>query len=264
MRLFTILRFALRDLRGGLGGLRVLIACVALGVFAIVAVNTLAGSLQRAISEEGRMLLGGDVSFSRMSRDLQPDEQKYLENLGSVSTIVTLRAMARDTSGEAALVEVKAVPEDWPRLGTVALSPEQSVADALGKRDGVDGAAVEQALLDRLAIKVGDRISIGDAQFVIRAVLVSEPDRLAFGVGFGSHVLVSRAALAVSGLTGQDSLVRFTSRVALAARRGGRARPAKGASTIRSPNFRMRRGRRARATTCPPISPRASNASPNI
>ena len=204
MRLLTILRFALRDLRGGLGGLRVLIACVALGVFAIVAVNTLAGSLQRAISEEGRMLLGGDVSFSRMSRDLQPDERSYLEGVGTVSTIVTLRAMARDTTGEAALVEVKAVPEDWPRLGTVALSPDQSGRRRAGQAGWRRQAAVERALLDRLAIKVGDRISIGDAQFVIRAVLVSEPDRLAFGVGFGSHVLVSRAALATSGLTGQD------------------------------------------------------------
>ena len=189
---------------------------MALGVFAIVGVNTLAASLQRALGAEGRMLLGGDVSFSRMNWDLEPDERSYLSGRGEVLTVATLRAMARATGGEAALVEVKGVPADWPKLGAVQLSPDQPIADALSKKDGVDGAAVEQALLDRLAIKVGDRLSIGDAQFVIRAVLISEPDRLALGVGFGPRVLVSRTALEASGLAGQDALVRYTSRVALA------------------------------------------------
>jgi hypothetical protein len=38
--------------------------------------------------------------------------------------------------------------------------------------------AVEQALLDRLHLKLGDTFLIGEAKFIARAVLVSEPDRL--------------------------------------------------------------------------------------
>ena len=190
MRIFTILRFALRDLRGGLGGLRVLIACVALGVFAIVGVNTLAASLQRALGAEGRMLLGGDVSFSRMNRDLEPDEQSYLASRGEVSTVATLRAMARDAAGEAALVEVKAVPDGWPTLGGGdAQSGRSRSARPWPKWMASTARRWSRPCSTGSPSKLGDRISIGDAQFAIRAVLLSEPDRLAFGVGFGPRVL---------------------------------------------------------------------------
>ena len=40
-----ILRFALRDLRGGLAGLRIFLVCIALGVTAIVGVESLAHAL---------------------------------------------------------------------------------------------------------------------------------------------------------------------------------------------------------------------------
>ena len=58
-----------------------------------------------------------------------------------------------------------------------------SLDDALGERDGVFGAAVEEALLARLNLKLGDVIRIGEANFALRTVLVSEPDRLATGRG---------------------------------------------------------------------------------
>ncbi len=216
MTLPTLLRFAARDLRGGLAGLRVLVACIALGVFAIAGVNALAGALTRTLASEGRTLLGGDVSFSRMNRAPNPDERAYFAAHGALTTVATLRAMARDQAGEAALVEVKAVPEGWPKLGAAELAPPLPVADALAKKEGQDGAAVEQALLDRLGAKLGDTITLGDAPFVIRAVLVSEPDRLALGVGFGPRVLIGSAALAASALSGDDALVRYTTRLALA------------------------------------------------
>ena len=63
------------------------------------------------------------------------------------------------------------------------------LADAVAERDGVFGAAVDLALLTRLDLKVGDRITVGNAPIEIRAVLRSEPDKLAGGIGFGPRLL---------------------------------------------------------------------------
>ena len=63
-------RFALRELRGGVRGFYIFLACIALGVAAIAGVNSVARSITHGISNEGHALLGGDASFSVLQRDL--------------------------------------------------------------------------------------------------------------------------------------------------------------------------------------------------
>jgi putative ABC transport system permease protein len=211
----ALLRFALRDLRGGLAGLRIVILCVALGVAAIVGVNSLARSLEAGLGRDGRTILGGDASFSLMHRELAPDERAYLSAHGAISTVATLRAMARNAGGDATLVEAKAVGATWPDLGAATFDPAMTPAEALAPDGDAFGAAVEPALLERLDLTVGDRFDIGAAHFVVRARIVAEPDRLATGVGFGPRVLMSEAALRASGLIQPGALIRWTTRVRL-------------------------------------------------
>jgi putative ABC transport system permease protein len=211
----ALLRFALRDLRGGLAGLRVVILCVALGVAAIVGVNSLARSLEAGLGRDGRTILGGDASFSLMHRELAPDERSYLASYGAVSTVATLRAMARNAGGDATLVEAKAVGQTWPDLGAATFDPAMTPAQALAPDGDVFGAAVEPTLMDRLGLAIGDRFDIGAARFVVRARIVAEPDRLATGIGFGPRVLMSDDALRASGLIQPGALIRWTTRVRL-------------------------------------------------
>ena len=167
------------------------------------------------MGREGRVILGGDASFSLIHRRLSADEQRFLEAHGSLSTVATVRGMARAASGDAALIEIKAVEPAWPRIGQAVFAPPMSLEDALGERDGVFGAAVEEALLARLNLKLGDVIRIGEASFALRTVLVSEPDRLATGVGLGPRALISQAGLDATKLVQPGSLVRWTTRVAM-------------------------------------------------
>src|SRR5664280_1824274 len=102
------LRFALRELRGGLHGFYVFIACIALGVMAIAGVGSVAASLSEGLAREGRTLLGGDVAFS-IQREARPDEVAFLRSRGQLTVAATLRAMARTGDGRLALVELKAV-----------------------------------------------------------------------------------------------------------------------------------------------------------
>jgi putative ABC transport system permease protein len=209
------LRYALRELRGGLRGFYVFIACIALGVMAIAGVGSVAASLGEGLAREGRTLLGGDVAFSLIQREAKPDEVAFLRSRGEVSIAATLRAMARAGDGRLALVELKAVDGNYPMLGEVTLNPKIALPDLLAERDGAFGAAVDSTLLARFDLKLGDRVSVGSASFQIRSVVETEPDKLAGGVGLGPRFLVSEAGLRATELLQPGSLVRWIYRLRL-------------------------------------------------
>src|SRR4051794_26684321 len=141
------LRYALRELRGGLRGFYVFIACIALGVMAIAGVGSVAASLGEGLAREGRALLGGDAAFSLIQREAKPDELAFLSSRGQVSVAATLRGMARAQDGQLALVELKAVDASYPMVGELTLDPKMPVADLLSERDGAFGAGADATLL---------------------------------------------------------------------------------------------------------------------
>ena len=194
------LRYALRELRSGLRGFYVFIACIALGVMAIAGVGSVAASLSEGLTREGRTLLGGDVAFSLIQREAKPEEVAFLRSRGQLSVAAALRVMARSGDGKLALVELKAVDGKYPMLGELTLDPKMPVADLFAERDGAFGAAVDSVLLARLDLKLGDRISIGNANYQIRSVVIAEPDKLAGNVGLGPRFLASETSLRATGL----------------------------------------------------------------
>src|ERR1700710_2597345 len=117
------LRYALRELRSGLRGFYVFIACIALGVMAIAGVGSIAASLSDGLTREGRTLLGGDAAFSLIQREARPEEIAFLRSRGEVSVAATLRTMTRSADGKLALVELKAVDGNYPLLGQLTLEP---------------------------------------------------------------------------------------------------------------------------------------------
>ncbi|HZP71446.1 MAG TPA: FtsX-like permease family protein [Pseudolabrys sp.] len=211
------LRFALRELRAGVRGFYVFIACIALGSMAIAGVGSLAASLADGLAREGQVILGGDLAFTLIQREAAPRERAFLEAHGTTSTIATMRAMARTAAGEATLVEMKAVDAAYPLFGRAVLDPAEPLSDVLSRRDGVFGAAADPTLMARLEIKPGARLTIGNTTVEIRAVLTGEPDKLAGGIGFGPRLLVSEDTLRATGLLQPGSLVRWHYRLRLPA-----------------------------------------------
>ena len=211
------LRFALRELRSGLNGFYVFILCIALGSMAIAGVGSVAASLTDGLAREGRVILGGDLAFTLIQREIAPNERAFLQAHGQVSSAATLRAMARVPNGQATLVEMKAVDAAYPLFGQIKLDPSIALVDALAQRDGAFGAVAGPTLMARLEISNGARLTIGNATFEIRATLTNEPDKLAAGIGFGPRLLVSEDALRSTGLLQPGSLVRWQYRLRLPA-----------------------------------------------
>ncbi len=209
--------FALRELRGGIRGFYVLISCIALGVMAIAGVGSFSESLTGGLAREGRTILGGDAAFSLIHREATESERLFLESRGQVSVAATMRAMARASADRMSLVEIKAVDAAYPLVGAAATDPAMPLPDALAERGGVFGAAADPALLARLDLEPGARVTVGAATFEIRGALRNEPDKLAGGIGFGPRLLMSEAGLRATGLVQPGSLVRWHYRVKLPA-----------------------------------------------
>ncbi|MGA8950594.1 MAG: ABC transporter permease, partial [Xanthobacteraceae bacterium] len=83
-------RFIWRDLRGGLRGFGVFIACIALGVMAIAGVGSVAASLNDGIGSAGRVILGGDLAFSLIQREANDAERAFLDSRGTISVAASL------------------------------------------------------------------------------------------------------------------------------------------------------------------------------
>src|SRR4051812_34148020 len=89
-----ILRLARRELRGGLQGFGIFLACIALGVAAISGVSSVARSLTEGLQRQGRVILGSDMAFGLVHREATEAERAFLTERGQVSSITTMRAMA--------------------------------------------------------------------------------------------------------------------------------------------------------------------------
>jgi len=210
-------RLARRELRGGLRGFGVFLACLTIGVAAIAGIGSLAAAVDAGLKGDARTVLGGDVEFHLANRAASPDQRRFLSEAGTLSEVAQMRAMARTEDGaRRSLIELKAVDGAYPLYGAVGLEPALDLTAALAERDGHWGVLVDPALLGRLGLEVGDRLRIGDASFTIRARLVKEPDFAGTIAIFGPHVLIGEGGLTAAGLVQPGVLLAHSYRLRLA------------------------------------------------
>ncbi len=214
------LRFAFRDLRGGLRAFRIFLACLALGVAAVAAVGSVRLAIEQGLRAEGQVILGGDAEITATYRRATEAEAAWMaEASRAVSEVVDFRSMAvatgPDGATERALTQVKGVDGLYPLAGAVTLEPRMPLADALAPRDGRHGLVMEQALADRLGIAPGATVRLGLGEFELRAILGHEPDRASAGFGLGPRSLVSAEGLANTGLIAPGTLYETRYRLSL-------------------------------------------------
>lgn len=210
------LRIALRELRGGLRGFRIFMACLFLGVVAIAGVGSLAKAVLAGLQEQGQALLAGDVEVRLFQRQATAEELAYLNAGGILSRNTRLRGMARAiVSGERTLTEIKAADGLYPLYGDLVLDPPVARDRLLARIDGRWGAAIPGELADRLEAGPGDELRLGNEIFEIRAILVNEPDRSNDGIQWGPTVLIDWEALPATGMVQLGSLIHYHYRLKL-------------------------------------------------
>ena len=203
-------RLALRDLRGGGRGLWLLLLCLFVGTAALAGIGSLSASIQGALADQSRAMLGGDLELRVSQRRATVEEMAAFAQAGPVSETVHSRTMAqRLDGGGPSLVSLKAVADAWPLVGKFT---------ANGRRPHGQEAAISPALADRLDLHVGDSIRIGAAKMRIVGLIGDEPDKLGDGFGFGPTVLVDMAGLDATQVIQPGSLYESRYRLLLPSR----------------------------------------------
>lgn len=219
MRLAAAARIARRELRGGVKGFRVLLACLAIGVASVAAVGSVRTSIEQGMAREGASLLGGDAEIEFTYRFADEAETEWmLAAAETVSEVVEFRSMAAtDADGEAVrgLTQLKAVDGEYPLYGAVELRPPVSLEEALSTRDGFPGAVMHPTLAERLGMVPGDTFSLGTKEFRLSATLEREPDSATAGIGLGPRTIVRSEDLEGTGLITPGSLFSTKYRMVL-------------------------------------------------
>lgn len=213
---------AWRELRSSWRHFVYFLACIALGVGAVVGVSLFSANVERAVLKEARGLLGGDLEI-RLSRPLEGPGAAVLADVAGrgiittrVSELVAMAAPANRPPGgvdATQLVELKAVESRYPLYGVVRVEPDRPLMELLHPapercHDLCHGAVVQEALLIRLGLGLGDAIKIGQATFRIAGVIHTEPDRMANMFSLGPRVVISREGLAAADLIKPGSRMR--------------------------------------------------------
>jgi putative ABC transport system permease protein len=220
MNLFP-LRMAWRETRASWRHFLYFFVCIALGVGALVGVALFGAGVERTVTREARGLMAGDLEV-RLSHRLSGEGAEALRSLASrgiaLAHVSELAAMAA-TVGEGPvrqtqIVELKAVEDGYPFYGTLKLDRDEPLMSLLMPGEAACpfspcfGAVVQESLLIRMGLSVGDRIKIGEAAFTITGVLRKEPDRMAGPFSLGPRVMISQEGLAAAELIKPGSRVR--------------------------------------------------------
>jgi putative ABC transport system permease protein len=211
-------RIARRELRGGAKAMRIVIACLALGVASIAAVGTLSRAVQEGLQADGRRILGGDLEVAVGYRPMPQEARDWVAaRAGQLSALTELRSMLVVEAGarERMLVELKAVDGAYPLYGAARVEPAMALSDAFALRNGRPGLIAEQIVLERLNLRPGDTVRLGEGLFEVRGRLAEEPDRVASPAVLGPRAMISAAALPSTQLIQPGSLVRYEYRIRL-------------------------------------------------
>lgn len=212
MSLAFYLRSLVRESRGARGRLAFFVACLSVGVAAVVAVAGMSASLDEGIRTEARQLLAADLAIEG-NRPLPPGFDLAKAGLGEAQrtdiqetvTIVMGPPAAPGRPGKSQLVELKVVNGDYPFYGKLELQPRKPLRELL--RPGTTVVAAE--LLSRLGLRTGDTLRIGGQPFRIAGVVLSEPDKISVSLTLGPRVFLAPEGFARTGLAGRGSRIGY-------------------------------------------------------
>lgn len=188
----------------------VFVLSVALSLVTLVSLGGFGESVNNSLLRDARRLQSADI--------IVESGFEYSESLAAELTAVSQEPNVRRTNlyefisvvqaprnEESLLTSVKVVEEGYPFYGEVELASTRPFADTLQPGTTI----VEQNLLDRLALSIGDSLRVGETILQIVDVVTYEPDRPVAVFSFGPRVFVNATDLEATGLIRPGSRVTY-------------------------------------------------------
>ncbi|MBN2428093.1 MAG: ABC transporter permease [Deltaproteobacteria bacterium] len=188
----------------------VFILCVALSMVTLVSLGSFSRSVHSSLLRDARTLHAADIiirSRAPFPADFEAavtalEKENAVESARVYEFYSVVRKVAEDDS---LLAQLKVVEQGYPFYGQVKLASGRPFHEVLTSGSII----VEQVLLDRLHLQVGDRLKVGEAILTIADVVVSEPDRPVNFFALGPRLFVAAADLEALDLVGKGSRVSY-------------------------------------------------------
>jgi putative ABC transport system permease protein len=197
-----VLKMAAREVRASPRRLLLLTTSVAVGVAALVAINSFTANLRDSVRRQAQELLGADLSLEAR-QPLPPRAEALIDTLrgrgAQQARLTNFSAMAYvpRTDGTR-LVQVAAIRGGYPFYGRIRTEPEAAWATLQSGRHVV----VDPSLLTALQARVGDTLALGETRFVISGIVASAPGNVGLRAAFGPRIFIPAQYLDETRLLG--------------------------------------------------------------
>jgi putative ABC transport system permease protein len=197
-----------RELRAAPRRLFLLTGTVAVGVAALVAINSFTDNLRDSVRQQARTLLGADLSVvSRQA--FSPKAKGLIDSLSrsaQVARVTSFAGMAYvpRTAGTR-LVQVAAVTGDYPFYGTIGTEPRSAWKELQSGRHVI----VDPSLLTALGARIGDTVALGEGRFIITGTIQSAPSEVGIRFAFGPRIYIPAQYLRETALLGFGARVQY-------------------------------------------------------
>jgi putative ABC transport system permease protein len=191
------------------GALRVLVFALVLAVSAITAVGFFTERIESALSQQGALLLGGDLAVLA-DHEIPAIFSQQAQQQGFVA-VKTYEFPSMVVAGDnSQLVEIKAVGNNFPLRGDLTLGATVSDAGRVVKAAPASGEAwIEPRLANVLDLKVGDQVTVGEKSLLVAAILLREPSRGGDMFSFAPRLMMNAEDLAATKLIQYGSRVKY-------------------------------------------------------
>ena len=206
------LRFIRRQIGNSRQQAVIFILCVALSLLTLTTLGGFSSSVRRSTLRDARQLHAADITVhahaplsAPLTRAISDYERQGIVEAALVHEFHSMAANpARATS---LLAELKVVEPGYPFYGKVELASGREFARVLTPGSIV----VEQAVLDRLQARIGDRLHAGAVELTVADVVITEPDRPVSFFSFGPRIFVAAADLERLDLIKKGSRIQYRS-----------------------------------------------------
>ncbi len=198
-------KMAWRDSRTHRGRLFLIMSSIILGIAALVAISSFGESLENAIDDQAKSLLGADMVF-RSRQPFSPAAESLIDSIGGKqSREVSFGSMAYfPKNKDTRLVQIRALEGGYPFYGELETIPPSAAETFKNTRNGV---LVDQGLMIQYDLTAGDSVRVGANQFKILGQLEQAPGQAAAGALIAPRIYISMVDLE------KTQLVRIGSRL---------------------------------------------------
>ncbi|MEP4892140.1 MAG: FtsX-like permease family protein [Aliiglaciecola sp.] len=192
------------------GELTIILFAIILSVAAVLSLSLFSERLQGALTAKSAEFIAAD---RRLESD-KPVDPAWISKAKELGLETTQQVYARSMvfgNEQMTLTSLRAADDGYPLKGELKTSTEAfGLGEVTAELPASGEAWAESLLLQKLGLKLGDKIEVGDKEFSLTRVITDVPDSGFSVFGGNPKVLIGLQDLAATHITGPGSRIDYT------------------------------------------------------